>query len=73
MPARIYATEIISQGETTRVRVAARILSTQIDLDVMVETQNAEIALEHAEDKLISALEEAAKELRDQGLHLHEK
>jgi hypothetical protein len=36
----------------------------------VVETQNADIALEHAEDKLISAFEGAAKELRDRGLHL---
>jgi hypothetical protein len=62
--------EITSEGETMRVRVAAHMLDTRIDLDVVVETQNADIALEHAEDKLISAFGGAAKELRDQGLHL---
>ena len=39
----------------------------------MVETQNTDIALEHAEEKLISAFEGAAKELRDRGLHLGPK
>jgi hypothetical protein len=70
MSARVYATEITAEGETMRVRVAACILDARIDLDVVVETQNADIALEHAEDKLISAFEGAAKELRDRGLHL---
>jgi hypothetical protein len=31
-----------------------------IDLDVAVETQNADIALEHAQDKLVRAFEDAA-------------
>jgi hypothetical protein len=56
-----------------RVRVAAHMLETQVDLDVVVETQNADIALEHAQDKLIRAFEEAAKELRDRGLHMGER
>jgi hypothetical protein len=73
MSARVYATEITSEGETMRVRVAAQLLDTRIELDIVVETQNADIALEHAEDKLISAFESAAKELRDQGLHLREQ
>jgi hypothetical protein len=70
MSARVYATETTAEGETMRVRVAACILDARIDLEVAVETQNADIALEHAEDKLISAFEGAAKELRDRGLHL---
>jgi hypothetical protein len=57
-----------------RVRVAAHMLETQVDLDVVVETQNADIALEHAQDKLIRAFEEeAARELRDRGLHMGER
>jgi hypothetical protein len=71
MSGRIYATEITSEGETMRVRVAAQMLDALIDLEVIVETQNADIALEHAEDRLISA--GAAKELRDQGLHLRQQ
>jgi hypothetical protein len=55
MSARVYATEITAEGETMSVRVAACILDARIDLEVVVETQNADIALEHAEDKLISA------------------
>jgi hypothetical protein len=52
--------------------VAAQMLDALIDLEVIVETQNADIALEHAEDRLISAFEGAAKELRDRGLHLQQ-
>ena len=55
------------------VRVTAQMLDARINLGVVVETQNADIALEHAEDRLIRAFEEAAKELRDRGLHLQEK
>jgi hypothetical protein len=55
------------------VRVTAQMLDARINLGVVVETQNADIALEHAEDRLIRAFEEAAKELRDRGLHLREK
>ena len=44
MSARVHATEITSEGETMRVRVAAHMLETQVDLDVVVETQNADIA-----------------------------
>jgi hypothetical protein len=73
MSARVHATEITSEGETMRVRVAAHMLETQVDLDVVVETQNADIALEHAQDKLIRAFEEAARELRDRGLHMGER
>ena len=51
--------------------VVACILDSRIDIEVVVETQNADIALEHAQDKLIRAFEEAAGELRDRGLHLH--
>jgi hypothetical protein len=70
MSARVYATEITAEDETMRVHVMASILDARIDNDVVVETQNADIALEHAEEKLISAFEGAAKELRDRGLHL---
>ena len=70
MSARVYATEITAEDETMRVHVMASILDARIDIDVVVETQNADIALEHAEEKLISAFEGAAKELRDRGLHL---
>jgi hypothetical protein len=70
MSARVYATEITAEDETMRVHVMASILDARIDIDVGVETQNADIALEHAEEKLISAFEGAAKELRDRGLHL---
>jgi hypothetical protein len=73
MSARVHATEITSEGETMRVRVAAHMLETQVDLDVVVETQNADIALEHAQDELIRAFEEAARELRDRGLHMGER
>jgi hypothetical protein len=52
-----------------RVHVAACILDT-VDIEVVVETQNTDIALEHAEEKLITAFEGAAKELRDRSLHL---
>jgi hypothetical protein len=62
MPARVFATEITAEGETTRVHVAA--LAAKIDLEVVVETQNADIALEHAQDKLTAAFEGATKELR---------
>lgn len=48
-------------------------LDARIDLDVVVETQNADIALEHAQDKLIRAFEEAARELRDRGLNMRER
>ena len=34
-------------------------------------TQNADIALARAEEKLIDAFEGAAKKLREEGLHLH--
>jgi hypothetical protein len=54
MSARVYATEITAEDETMRVHVMASILDARIDIDVVVETQNADIALEHAE-KLISA------------------
>jgi hypothetical protein len=70
MSALVYATEITAEAETMRVHVIACILDARIDIDVVVETQNADIALEHAEEKLISAFEAAAKELRDRGLHL---
>jgi hypothetical protein len=72
MSARVYATEITAEGAIMRVRVAAHMLDARIDFEVVVETQNADIALEHAEDKLISAFEGAAKELRDRGLHLQQ-
>ena len=62
--AQFYATEITAEGETTRVHVAACILAAKIDLEVVVETQNADIALEHAQDKLTAAFEGATKELR---------
>jgi hypothetical protein len=39
----------------------------------LFETQNADIALEHAEDKQIRALEEVVKELRERGLHLQQQ
>ena len=70
MPARVYATEITAEGETMRVHVVACILDARIDIEVVVETQNADIALEHAEEKLITAFEAAAKELRDRSLPL---
>jgi hypothetical protein len=73
MQAQIYVTEITSEGETMRVRVAAHVLDARMDLEVVVETQNADIALEHAEDKLISTFEHAAKELRDRGLHMQQQ
>jgi hypothetical protein len=73
MSARVHATGITSEGETMRVRVAAHMLDARIDLDVVVETQNADIALEHAQDKLIRAFEEAARELRDRGLNMRER
>jgi hypothetical protein len=68
--AQFYVTEITAEGETIRVRVAVGILDARIDLEVVVETQNADIAPGHAEDKLTRAFEGAAKELRDRGLHL---
>jgi hypothetical protein len=70
MSARVYATEITAEGETMRVHVVACILDTRFDIEVKIETQNADIALEHAEEKLITAFEDAAKELRDRSLHL---
>jgi len=73
MSARVHATEITSEGEIMRVRVAAHMLDARVDLDVVVETQNADIALEHAQDKLIRAFEEAARELRDRGLNMRER
>jgi hypothetical protein len=55
MSALVYATEITSEGEKTmRVRVAANMLDARIDLDVVVETQNADIALEHAQDSSLA-------------------
>jgi hypothetical protein len=70
MSARVYASEITAEGETMRVHVVACILDTCVDIEVVIETQNADIALEHAEEKLITAFEDTAKELRDRSLHL---
>ena len=70
MSARVYATEITAEGETMRVNVVACILDARIEIEVVIETQNADIALEHAEEKLITAFEGAAKELRDRSLRL---
>lgn len=44
MSARVYATEITAEDETMRVHVMASILDARIDIDVVVETQNADIA-----------------------------
>jgi RNA polymerase subunit RPABC4/transcription elongation factor Spt4 len=41
---QVHVTEITAEGETMRVRVAARILDAWIDFEVVVETQNADIA-----------------------------
>jgi hypothetical protein len=40
----VHVTEITAEGETMRVRVAARILDARIDFEVVVETQNADLA-----------------------------
>jgi hypothetical protein len=71
MAAQVHATEVTADGEVMHVRVTAEVLNAHLDFVVAVETQNADIALARAEEKLIDAFEGAARKLREEGLHLH--
>ena len=57
MAAQVHATEVTADGEVMHVRVTAEVLNAHLDFVVAVETQNADIALARAEEKLIDAFE----------------